>query len=279
MPPGPGIKGVSGSSEGSSHSDYGSASPGPLMQNTRHKGAGGGTEATFLTSFPTHRLPQPFFCLGELMRMELSGEETYTGFIVALSLVDQSVWVVFNARDSEGRWTTAHESPDDWDDDRDDVPDYLPDLDPAWAELVVPGEKWAAAMVARSLDLLKCLLIHAKEFKDCLLLIPVDAESQAVSKVVEKFRKEVESRICQADGLDDGQMSLASPLELTFQSLVAQAQEDVLATGGRDGPQLLVNLSGRQTRRYWNGRYNGGEISLRRKEREQFGASFMNLMN
>ncbi|KAI9834175.1 MAG: hypothetical protein M1826_005286 [Phylliscum demangeonii] len=79
------------------------------------------------------------------------GEETYTGFIVALSLVDQSVWVVFNALDSDGRWTTAHESPDDWDDDRDDVPDYLPDLDPAWAELAVPGEKWAAAKVADSL--------------------------------------------------------------------------------------------------------------------------------
>ncbi|KAI9824012.1 MAG: hypothetical protein M1826_007545 [Phylliscum demangeonii] len=110
-----------------------------------------GYEPASSTSSLAFRLPQPFFCLGELKRVDPSGHETYTGFVVALSLVDQSVWVVFNSRDIDARWSSAHESEEYWDDDRDDVPDYLPDLDPAWAELAVPGEKWAAAKVADSL--------------------------------------------------------------------------------------------------------------------------------
>ncbi|KAI9811694.1 MAG: hypothetical protein M1826_003105 [Phylliscum demangeonii] len=104
------IRKVSGTSDGSRNSGYESASS---------------------TSSLPLRLPQPFFCLGELKRDDPSGHETYTGFVVALSLVDQSVW----------------------DEDRDDVPDYLPELDPAWVELAVPGEKWAAAKVAGSLRL------------------------------------------------------------------------------------------------------------------------------
>ncbi|KAI9826776.1 MAG: hypothetical protein M1826_006571 [Phylliscum demangeonii] len=164
--PGPLLKGDairkgSGSSDGSSHSSYASRSSGPLMENTHHNAAGREMEAeqqrlpslalTISTSPLVCRLPQPFFCLGELMRVDLSGEEMYTGFIVALRLVDQSVWVVFNSRDCDTRWSSAHESQEYWNDDRDDVPDYLPDLDPAWAELAIPGKKWAAAKVADGL--------------------------------------------------------------------------------------------------------------------------------
>lgn len=95
-----------------------------------------------------HRLPQPFFCLGELTHVDPSGQETYTAFIVAISLVDHSVWLLFHSRDREARWSSAMSSDDPIDDDLPEEADFIPLLDKSWAQLPGSPDKMAAIKVA-----------------------------------------------------------------------------------------------------------------------------------